>query len=110
MDDSNVWIVLECPRGAERELASQGESGYVAYRESDSSGKLHWLKYVPLQVARHLAGEFGGKGGYNMRRTNCSRRGLRKGRCVVFTNCSHKKEFGALFISAPIERIASVVI
>jgi hypothetical protein len=66
MDDSNVWIVLECPRGAERELASQGEAGYPQFSVSDAAGRLHWLKYLPLWVARNLAGEFGGKGGYSI--------------------------------------------
>jgi len=66
MDDSNVWIVLECPRGAERELASQGELGYVPFRATDMAGRVHWLKYVPLWVARNLAGEFQGRGGYNI--------------------------------------------
>ena len=66
MDDANVWIVLECPRGAERELASQGEQGFVPFRATDAAGRLRSLKYVPLYVARHLAGEFGGRDNYNI--------------------------------------------
>ena len=66
MDDANDWIVLECPRGAERELASQGENGYPPFFVRDASGRLRSLKYVPLAVARNLAGEFGGRGNYSV--------------------------------------------
>jgi len=60
------WIVLECPRGAERELASMGETAYAPFFARDKAGRLHSVKYVPLAVARHLAGEFGGKAGYSI--------------------------------------------
>jgi hypothetical protein len=47
------WVTLVCPRGAERELASHGEYGYVPYPARDSAGRLHYLVPVPTEYARY---------------------------------------------------------
>jgi hypothetical protein len=67
-DDWNTWIVLVCPRGAEHEPAagSHGERGYPPFFVRDGAGRLRSLVYVPMPVARQLAGEFGGKGNFSV--------------------------------------------
>jgi hypothetical protein len=60
MDEQTV--VLICPRGAERELCSQGEHGYVPQRATDSAGRVCSIVVVPLRVAQ--SGLANGPGGY----------------------------------------------
>jgi hypothetical protein len=60
MDEPRV--VLICPRGAERELCSQGEHGYVPRRVRDSQGREQSVVVVPLRVAQ--SGLANGPGGY----------------------------------------------
>jgi len=54
--------VLVCPRGAERELASHGERGFVPFRATDSQGRQVSIVVVPLHVAQ--SGLANGPGGY----------------------------------------------
>jgi hypothetical protein len=56
------WVVLLCPRGAERELCSAGEWGYVPFRVTDSQGRSRSIVVVPLRVAQ--SGLANGPGGY----------------------------------------------
>jgi hypothetical protein len=55
-------VVLLCPRGAERELCSSGETGYPPFRATDSQGRERSIVVVPLRVAQ--SGLANGPGGY----------------------------------------------
>ena len=56
------WVVLLCPRGAERELRSAGEWGYRPFRVTDSQGREQSVVVVPQRVAQ--SGLANGPGGY----------------------------------------------
>ena len=46
-------INLTVPRGNERELVSQGEYGYIPWRQVTETGFI-WLVQVPLAMLPHL--------------------------------------------------------
>jgi len=48
------WVNLLVPRGAERELVSQGEAGCIPWRHVDAAGKVYWLVRVPADWVQHL--------------------------------------------------------
>jgi hypothetical protein len=56
------WVVLLCPRGAERELCSHGETGYRPFFATDSQGRERSIVVVPQRVAQ--SGLANGPGGY----------------------------------------------
>jgi hypothetical protein len=51
---SDGWVNLTVPRGAERELCSHGETGFVPFRAVSDTGKAVWLVRVPSHVVPYL--------------------------------------------------------